>query len=270
MAGWGNALASRLRRWAGWLLHLTWLWGETPMVPRHVGFIMDGNRRFADRERIPTKSGHSRGYDKVRGVAPPSNHHMHCYASLANASRVTDPSVICVAFVDLRFLYLKDVGYLSGGPRSHCSSVKTHTGSGCRGLVYSPVHAAQNSPVSSNTIRIHPGLMFRCITTRSGQGSNQPQSRCLRGGCSDECQGAWGCAGGASTGVVSGPGNPVRVGVCVQSGELQASRRGGDCPDGLSPPQTSPDPTGKAWTRPPHFCLIFPVTLSYSPAPLAL
>ncbi len=65
MAGWADALASWLRRWVGWLLLQSWLFGDVPMVPRHVGFIMDGNRRFADREGMPTQSGHSRGYDKA-------------------------------------------------------------------------------------------------------------------------------------------------------------------------------------------------------------
>jgi ditrans,polycis-polyprenyl diphosphate synthase len=34
-------------------------------VPKHVAFIMDGNRRFAERERMARVDGHREGYKKV-------------------------------------------------------------------------------------------------------------------------------------------------------------------------------------------------------------
>lgn len=52
----------------GALLRQSSLFGEAPMVPKHVAFIMDGNRRFAKRKRIATADGHSLGFDKVVGV----------------------------------------------------------------------------------------------------------------------------------------------------------------------------------------------------------
>jgi ditrans,polycis-polyprenyl diphosphate synthase len=35
-------------------------------VPRHVAFVMDGNRRYAERQGIARLDGHSHGYKKVR------------------------------------------------------------------------------------------------------------------------------------------------------------------------------------------------------------
>lgn len=35
------------------------------MIPKHIAFIMDGNRRFAKRQRIATAGGHAKGFDKV-------------------------------------------------------------------------------------------------------------------------------------------------------------------------------------------------------------
>lgn len=34
---------------------------STGPIPKHVGFIMDGNRRFAKRQALPLKDGHSAG-----------------------------------------------------------------------------------------------------------------------------------------------------------------------------------------------------------------
>ena len=37
-------------------------------TPRHIGFIMDGNRRFAKQRNIPTVQGHDSGSDKLKQV----------------------------------------------------------------------------------------------------------------------------------------------------------------------------------------------------------
>lgn len=37
-------------------------------TPRHVGIIMDGNRRWAKEHGLPTLRGHRRGYDKLKEV----------------------------------------------------------------------------------------------------------------------------------------------------------------------------------------------------------
>lgn len=34
-------------------------------VPKHIAFIMDGNRRFAKRSNTKTIEGHSKGFDKL-------------------------------------------------------------------------------------------------------------------------------------------------------------------------------------------------------------
>lgn len=40
----------------------------------HVGFIVDGNRRWARSRGLPTREGHKRGYDKVQMVIEELNH----------------------------------------------------------------------------------------------------------------------------------------------------------------------------------------------------
>lgn len=37
-------------------------------IPRHVGFILDGNRRWARERGLPTLEGHSRGYDNLKDI----------------------------------------------------------------------------------------------------------------------------------------------------------------------------------------------------------
>lgn len=41
---------------------------ETPKIPRHVGYIMDGNRRWARSHGIPTYEGHLAGYNTIKDV----------------------------------------------------------------------------------------------------------------------------------------------------------------------------------------------------------
>lgn len=41
---------------------------KTGRIPQHVAFIMDGNRRYAKRESISRRDGHSKGFDKLTEV----------------------------------------------------------------------------------------------------------------------------------------------------------------------------------------------------------
>ena len=41
---------------------------ELVNIPKHVGFIIDGNRRWARKYSFPVNYGHKRGYDKVKKV----------------------------------------------------------------------------------------------------------------------------------------------------------------------------------------------------------
>lgn len=38
---------------------------KTGEVPKHVAFIMDGNRRYANKQNLQKKEGHSKGFDKM-------------------------------------------------------------------------------------------------------------------------------------------------------------------------------------------------------------
>jgi hypothetical protein len=37
-------------------------------IPRHIAFIMDGNRRFARKMKVEYQQGHSLGFDKLKEV----------------------------------------------------------------------------------------------------------------------------------------------------------------------------------------------------------
>ena len=39
------------------------------IIPRHIGFIVDGNRRWAKKHGLPTYEGHLAGYNAVQEVA---------------------------------------------------------------------------------------------------------------------------------------------------------------------------------------------------------
>ena len=39
------------------------------LIPKHIGFIVDGNRRWARERNLPTLEGHRRGFSKVEKVA---------------------------------------------------------------------------------------------------------------------------------------------------------------------------------------------------------
>jgi len=42
---------------------------DIPLVPRHVGYIVDGNRRWAKKHGLPTYEGHLAGYNALKEVA---------------------------------------------------------------------------------------------------------------------------------------------------------------------------------------------------------
>lgn len=40
-----------------------------PIIPRHIGLILDGNRRWAKSRGLPTLKGHAKGYDQLKKIA---------------------------------------------------------------------------------------------------------------------------------------------------------------------------------------------------------
>ena len=64
-------------------------------VPKHIGFIMDGNRRWAKGRGLPALEGHRAGYDLVKKVGPwclkRGVKYLTCYAfSIENWKRAKD------------------------------------------------------------------------------------------------------------------------------------------------------------------------------------
>ncbi|HET8670820.1 MAG TPA: undecaprenyl diphosphate synthase family protein, partial [Candidatus Saccharimonadales bacterium] len=41
---------------------------EAPIIPSHLGFILDGNRRWARKHSLPEYDGHLAGYNALREV----------------------------------------------------------------------------------------------------------------------------------------------------------------------------------------------------------
>jgi len=41
---------------------------ETPAIPRHVGYIVDGNRRWAKKHGLPAYEGHLAGYNALKDI----------------------------------------------------------------------------------------------------------------------------------------------------------------------------------------------------------
>ena len=42
---------------------------DFPVIPRHIGYIIDGNRRWAKKHGLPTYEGHLAGYNALKEVA---------------------------------------------------------------------------------------------------------------------------------------------------------------------------------------------------------
>lgn len=41
-------------------------------IPQHIGFVMDGNRRFARQRNRHVLEGHSEGFESLKNVGPPA------------------------------------------------------------------------------------------------------------------------------------------------------------------------------------------------------
>lgn len=45
---------------------------QNEVIPEHVGFILDGNRRWAKNRGLPTLQGHKQGYDNLKDITKAS------------------------------------------------------------------------------------------------------------------------------------------------------------------------------------------------------
>ena len=65
----------RFKKWFVWFYELTitiiikilrYDPSTNKLLPKHIAFIMDGNRRWANKKKIPIKEGHKSGYKKLK------------------------------------------------------------------------------------------------------------------------------------------------------------------------------------------------------------
>ena len=84
LEGWQTAAARRVRQTVGAVLRFG-------PVPQHIAFIMDGNRRFAERRSEDRAAGHTYGFYKVC-CAHCAVHSSACLGSSA-LSRAQAPAI---------------------------------------------------------------------------------------------------------------------------------------------------------------------------------
>jgi undecaprenyl pyrophosphate synthase len=64
-------IARIIKRLLAWLRSLVITILAQGQVPRHVAFIMDGNRRYAKRHHVANITGHSAGFSTLQKVCFP-------------------------------------------------------------------------------------------------------------------------------------------------------------------------------------------------------
>lgn len=83
-------------------------------IPQCVGFIMDGNRRWAKGQGLPTLEGHARGYAQLKKIADSVYTaripHMVCYAfSTENWKRTEEEVEYLMRLLEKAILELPDI-----------------------------------------------------------------------------------------------------------------------------------------------------------------
>ena len=79
---------------------------EQTAVPRHVGIIMDGNRRWAKQRGLTPQEGHKKGFDSFKAIADASLERGITYLSVfafstENWSRAKDEVSFLMSFIQL-------------------------------------------------------------------------------------------------------------------------------------------------------------------------
>ena len=67
----GGLISALVHRIFAWLTSLLIFIVSLGPIPKHVAFVMDGNRRYAREKGQKARDGHSEGFESLKRVSPP-------------------------------------------------------------------------------------------------------------------------------------------------------------------------------------------------------
>ncbi len=89
-------------------------------MPKHIGFIMDGNRRYAKTKSLKTFKGHEMGFRQLESVRLTL---FYFFAAGIDASTTIEKQMLCI-WRWLTNVYCLDFKMVSGIKYTNCDSLR--------------------------------------------------------------------------------------------------------------------------------------------------